>query len=139
MSLHRQFGTNPQKTTEGVEIKYDANPDGSIPTFTIKRMSSSNTAYQRVVEVKMKPHTRKINAGTMEPGALAKMWREIFVYGALVSWANIQNADGSSVGGEKKDILAFLDGLPDLGEDLQEKARDITTFQDTENEEDAGN
>ena len=145
MSLSSLYKTDNQKEVSGVEIPYPANDDGTIPSFIIRRSSSSNPHYVKALEEAIRPYKQLQRAGSLEAKLAVKITNQAFIKGCLVGWNNVTYGD--IVGGSNQEKAPFteenaiklFERLPDLSLDLQEQASQISTFREVELEGDAKN
>lgn len=139
MSLYNQFATNKEAEVEGVEVEYGANADGSIPSFRISRMSKANKKYTKALERATRPHRRAIELETMNNDLAERLFMGVFVDTVLLGWSNIQDRDGKAIAFNKENALKLFTDLPELYDDLQEKAKKASLFREEAIEEEAGN
>ncbi len=139
MSLYSQFATNKDAEVEGVWVEYGANEDGSIPAFKISRMSKANKKYTKSLERATRPHRRAIELETMNNDLAERLFMEVFVDTVLLDWKCIKQRDGEELEFCKKNALKLFEDLPELYDDLQEKAKKASLFRDETLEEEAGN
>lgn len=146
MSLSSQFKTNKTAEVEGVEVQYSLNKDGSFSTFRISRMGRSNKNYTKALERATRPYRRVIELGTMDNEIAESLFMKVFVESVLIDWKNIPLSD---VTGNDRDegyapysrenAVKLFNRLPDLYEDLQEKANSAAMFREDTMEQEAGN
>lgn len=139
MSLFDQFETNAEKEAEGVEVVYAPNKDGTIPTFTLSRMGKSNKRYSKMLDKASKPYARQLQLGTLDEATAENLFMGVFVKTVLKGWKNVRGRDGKDLPFSVENALMVLKALPDLYEDLQDKARSAALFREETNEDDAGN
>lgn len=139
MSIFEQFETNKQAEKEGVAISYGANSDGTVPTFFVSRMSRTNKKYLQALERNTKPHRRAIELETIKPDQAESINMQVFVDAILLGWENIKGKDGEAIQFSKEAAKALFEKLPDLYDDLNEKAKKASTFRDEQKEEEAKN
>lgn len=139
MSLYSQFATNKDAEVEGVWVEYGANEDGSIPAFKISRMSKANKKYTKALERATRPHRRAIELETMNNDLAERLFMEVFVDTVLLDWKGIKQRDGEELEFCKKNALKLFEDLPELYDDLQEKAKKASLFREETLEEEAGN
>lgn len=139
MSLYNQFETNKDAEVEGVWVEYGANEDGSIPKFKISRMSKANKKYTKALERATRPHRRSIELETMNNDLAERLLMEVFIDTVLLEWQNIKQRDGVELDLTKKNAMKLFEDLPELYDDLQEKAKKASLFRDETLEEEAGN
>lgn len=139
MSLFAQFAINKFKEADGVEITYGENSDGTTPTFILCRMGKSNRKYAKAMEVATRPYRRQLELGTLSNAIAEKLTMEVFVETVLVGWSDVQNEDGDLMDFSKENAIGLMTALPELYDDLQEKAKSVALFRDESREEDAKN
>ena len=139
MSLFEQFETDNAKEIEGVPVKYAPNADGTIPTFYLSRMGKANKKYSKALDKVTKPYARQMQLGTLAEETAEDMFRGVFVKTVLKGWENIRGKDGLELEFTPENAADLFKKLPDLYDDLQEKARSAALFREEINEADAGN
>lgn len=139
MSLHSQFATDKKAEVDGVWVEYGANDDGSIPGFKISRMSKANKKYTKALEKATRPHRRAIELETMNNELAERIFMEVFVDTVLLEWKNIQAKDGEELLLSKETAMKLFEDLPELYDDLQEKAKKASLFREETLEAEAGN
>src|ERR1700733_13954310 len=132
MSLYKQFKTNLDKEQSGIEVKYGANEDGSIPTFTVSRLGASNRVYAKAIERASRPHRRMIQLGQLDTETDFTLTLEVFVDTILKGWENVFNEDGTKLEYSRGNALGLMRALPDLYTDLRTQASDASNFRDAE-------
>ncbi len=139
MSLQDQFKTNKILETEGINIAYGPNEDGSIPTFRISRMHKSNKKYMKALTKATRPYRRAIELETMNEELAESVFLDVFCKTILLGWENIQDQNGVNMVFSLVNSIALFTNLPELYEDLQENAKKVAMFRDEELESDVGN
>jgi len=148
MSLRKQFATDKAKESAGIGIEFGANEDGSVPKFFISRMGKSNKRYQKALEAATRPHRRAIELGTLANDVAERLFMGVFVDSVMVSpgWENVKlsdvtgdDADEGFAPFNKENAVKLFANLPELYDDLQEKAKSAALFRDEALEEEAGN
>jgi hypothetical protein len=135
MSLSRSYQTDSVKEQNGIRIKMAPNDDGSIPTFVISRSSRANPKYLAAAARIMGPYKTLAAKGAIPTATFAKLQRQIFIEGALISWENILKSDVS--GNSESDGFAdynetnaetLFERLPELYFELSEKSADLSNY-----------
>ena len=141
MSLYKQFKTNAEKESEGVEIEFNeaANDDGSVPTFTISRMGKSNKRYTKALEAATRPYRRQIELGTMKNEVAEEIFLNVFVDTVLKGWKNVRDEKGGELPFGKQSAVKLFQDLPEVYERLQEEAKQSANFRDLALEDEAKN
>jgi hypothetical protein len=146
MSLTRTYKTDRNKETQGVAIPFPPNDDGSIPSFTVSRASKANPRYTAAMERIIGPFRAAIARKALPNDQAAKLMRQVFIEGCLMTWNNIPRSDVSG----NPDLEGFaefneanaetlFDNLPELYEDLEKRAGELDLFRMDELESDAKN
>ena len=138
MSLYKQFGTDKKAENEGVFVEI-ATGDNESCKFKLARMGSSNKAYTKLLEKKMRPYKKLLDMDKMPPQTSEKILIEVFVGSVLLGWENVKDRDGNELVFNEENAIALLKDLPDLYEYLLDCAKSATTFKDAIREEDAKN
>lgn len=139
MSLYSQFATNKEAEAEGAWTEYGPNEDGTIPRFKLSRMSKSNKRYQKELERATKPHRRSMELETMDNDLAEKLMMEVFVDTILLDWENIDDKEGNRLSFSRENALKLFKDLPELYDDLQDKARKASLFREASLEDEAKN
>jgi len=139
MSIFKQFATDATKEVEGVEVSYGFNEDGSEIKFFISRMSKSNKAYTKALEKATRPYRRQFELGTMNEKKAEEIFMELFATTILKGWENVQTEDGKDIPFDRFKAVDLFKTLPDLYQDLQEKANSAALFREEMLEEEAKN
>ncbi len=139
MSLYSQFATDKQAEVDGVWVEYGANEDGSIPSFKISRMSKANKKYTKALEKATRPHRRAIELETMNNDLAERLFMEVFIDTVLLDWKNIRGRDGDELAFNKDAAMKLFVELPELYDDLQEKAKKASLFREETLEGESGN
>lgn len=150
MSLRKQYQTNIAAEIDGFELKLEEAPndDGTIPTFILSRMGSSNRAYARALEVATRPYRRQIELNTMPNEKADELFKDVFITNVLKGWKNIllsdvtgKDSDKGFAEFNKQNALSMFNqpGMRDLYERLQEEAKTASNFRAVSTEEEAKN
>ena len=139
MSLFKQFGTNKEAEQDGIWIEYGPNDDGTIPAFKIARAGKSNKKWVKAIEKGMKPHRRAAELGTLDNATAEKVLREVFVESVLVDWRNVQDSECEPMQLTKENAVYLFNALPELYDDLSDKANKAALFRDEALENEAKN
>lgn len=139
MSLFEQFETNAEKEVEGVPVKYAPNKDGTIPTFFLSRMGKTNKKYSKALDKATKPYARQLKLGTLANETADALFQGVFAKTVLKGWENVYGRDGKPMPFTVENAVELFGLLPDLYDDLTEKASSAALFREETNEDDAGN
>lgn len=139
MSLFKQFGTDAAAETAGVKVEFGPNEDKTVPTFHLSRMGKSNKRYSKALELATRPYRRQIELGTMSNDVADKLFLEVFVSTILLGWDNVQDREGKAMAFTKENAVELMGQLPELYDDLQEKAKSAALFRETALEDEAKN
>lgn len=139
MSLFDQFQTNAEKEIEGVPVQYAPNKDGTVPTFYLSRMGKTNKKYSKALDKATKPYQRQLKLGTLDNATADDLFMGVFAKTVLKGWENVNGRDGKPLTFTVENAVELFKLLPDLYDDLTEKASSAALFREEANEEDAGN
>lgn len=151
MGLAKDYKTDAAKEADGVEVKLSVNDDGTVPTFTLSRMSKSNKRYTKAFELATRPYRRQIELKTLNEKTAEDMLRKVFAETVLLGWSHVQN---EMVNGEllfpempvncdipfnASNALSLFDKLPELYDELSSQASDVSLFRAAAVEDEAKN
>jgi hypothetical protein len=139
MSIFSQFETDRTAEVEGVWVDYGENSDGTIPSFKVSRMSKANKKYTKALDRATRPHRRAIELETLKEETAESLFLNVFVETVLLDWKNIQDRSGNEIPFSKEKALEIMNALPELYDDLQDKAKKAMLFRQEVLEEEAGN
>ena len=118
--LVKKWKPDTVKENEGVAVEYDVNDDGTIPTFTIRRIGCiehtkvQNRMYEQFrtqQRLKMIPAEKNV-----------EILRDAFATGCIAKWENIQDEQGVEIPFTPENACKLLKDMPDLYYDLSSKA-----------------
>lgn len=139
MSIYDMWGTEAVLETGGVWIDYGRGGG----RFLIARAGGANTKFAKVLEAKMRPHRRLLESKGKTKGidneTANKILTEAFVEACLLEWEDVTGMDGKLLEFNKPNAIKLFTDLPDLFSDLREQASSLSTFQQEDMEDDAGN
>jgi hypothetical protein len=139
MSLHSQFKVDKAKETEGVEIQYGPNADGSIPTFRVLRRSPTNQKYAKTLERESAPYRRLLELGTLDKQVEERIMRRTFCLSVLVDWKNVQNDKNEEIPYSFDNAMKLFEELPELYYDLADQSSKLSSFRAESKDGDAKN
>lgn len=138
MSLFKQYETDKVKETKGVRHVL-AIENGKEVAVIIARMSKSNPHYQSALARITKPHTRQLQLKTLSEETMEAFLLEAFAETILLGWENMPDKAGNILQYSKENVIEQMTALPDLYDELNAKANDISLFRLDEMEETAKN
>lgn len=130
MSLYTQFETNIQKEQDGVPVTFDANEDGTIPTFIVARTGGANQEWAKVLEEETAPYRRLMDLGKLPKDLNDKILIRTFCRASLRPWSNVQNRQNQLIEYSLNNAIQLMTELPNLFSVLQVKANNIASYQD---------
>ncbi len=141
MSLFKQFKTNSDKETNGVEIEFPEaqNEDGTIPIFILSRMGRSNKRYSKALEASTRPYRRQVELGTLKNEIAEGLFVNVFCDTVLKGWKNVQDENGVEIPYSKEAAVKLMNDLPDVYDRLQEEAKLAANFRDFSLEDESKN
>lgn len=130
MGLLNDFSTNEDSEKKGVVVNYG---DYSLK---IARAGGRNHSYTQALAKATKPHRRAIAAGHMKEAALRNILIPVYARYVLVGWEGVTDLSGENeIPYTPAKAEEFLKSLPDLFEEVQARASDISLFQDADGTE----
>lgn len=128
-NLDSVYKTDEKLEVEGRWIEF---PNGA--QFKLKRFGGMNSQKSRAILTKLiKPYTREIQLGTMDPIKDRKITATVFVRTCLVDWKGIES-EGKEIPFSEATAIEILCDLPALLEELQLQAQSVDNYK-----EDLGN
>jgi len=139
MSLFKQFKMDTNKEQNGIEVKYGANDDGTIPTFTLRRISNSNQVYTKTLERLSAPYRRLLQLGNLDDRTSNRILITTFCEAVLIGWQNVQNIKNELIPYSFDNAMKLLEELPELYEELRTQAATASLYRDETLEREAKN
>ncbi len=136
--MYRMFKTDETLEKQGLLVEY-----GPF-RVTLARAGGANKKYDRLMEVKAKPHLRAIQTKTIDMQVLKDLILDVYAEAVILNWEvkvgeedgkavyaqGIEGADGATLPFNKENVMATLKKLPDLFTDLQEQAGNAALFRE---------
>ena len=138
-SIYSQFKTNSDKENQGTSIHFGKNDDGSDIVFILARMGKSNKAYAKELDRQISPIRRQIQLNAVSESQSDAIMLDVFVKTVLLNWENVQDENNTNIIFSIENAKKLLTDLPDLYEELQSQAQNISLFKAEESEEMAKN
>lgn len=130
-ALYSQFNTDKELERNGVRVEYlsgDEEADKKPPTFIVARAGGANIAYDNMMDQRLKPLRRRIQADNVANKELENITREVFIATVLKGWENVTDEAGVVIPYSNNAAEALFKRLPDLYEDLRAQANKISLF-----------
>lgn len=133
-SLYEVFGTDTSlENDKGVVIDY------GVAKITVNRAGGANTKYQKVLEAKLRPYRRKLEAGTMDPELNRRLLAEVYAEAIITGWEGVTDTKNKPLAFNKENCVKVLIDLPDFFSDIIAFTSDLKNFRKAEIEEDSKN
>lgn len=133
-SLFKQFATNIEKEINGVPVTFDANDDGTIPTFIIAFSGGGNQFWAKILDEELSPYRRLQELGKLSTELNDKVIMRTFARAALKGWLNVYDIDDKPIEFSIENAIQLFTQLPHLFRVLQVKANSVSTYQDLTSE-----
>lgn len=137
MSLRKAFKTDATAEAEGVwvDVLYSETFKGPV-AFKLARMSPQNKQYSTALERAWRPHEAAQRAGTLSTELSNAVFRQVFADTIVKDWRNVSKADLTGDDADENEQLSFnpencrklLETLPDLMQQLVEKANSVAAY-----------
>lgn len=130
MGTYDMLGTDPVlETSKGVDIDFGA----EIGRFTILRAGTMNARYSSMVrELLLKPHGRKIEAGTLDEKTAREAWVRIYADTIVLGWSGVTGPDGKDLPHSREAAIRLFTDLPELFKRIQSEADNWANFRRAE-------
>lgn len=123
MSLYKRYETSPKLSSKGAPIKFEANEDGTIPTFFIARSHNSNQLFAKAVSVHYAKGTENMSEEELVEANL-----NIFLEGTLMGWENVLDRNDKPLPFTKANAHELLTDLPDIYERLRMQSHTLANY-----------
>lgn len=139
--LYGTYKTDKQKEDEGFELQLleAPNEDNTIPTFTLSRMTRSNSDYMKAMEKASRPYRKKQQLGHMTSAESDEVMLEVFLDVTLKGWKNVQDDKNQNIPFNAANARKLMQDLPDLYERLLTEASEMTNFRAATQEQETKN
>lgn len=96
MGILKQFATNRKLEVTGVPVKFDPNPDGTVPTIYVKRTFRESPAYQAVFERVTRPFKDVINdkERTLDEATDNRLMQRVCAEACVTGWEYMRLPQG---------------------------------------------
>lgn len=132
-SPYEVFETDKDLETEGRWIDY-----GGAGEYLIARAGGANKKYSNLLQKRMKPYRRQMEAGTLDNEKAKDILIGAFVDAVLLDWKGVNNREGEALDYTRDNAIQLFKDLPMLFEDLQKMSMDFAVFRRAEVEKDLG-
>jgi hypothetical protein len=123
------FGTDKALEKEGIVLDY-----GPFQ-IRIARAGGANAKFARVMEVKLRPYRRALDAGTLDEEIAKRLIAEAYAEAVVLDWENVTDENGQSMDCTVPNIVKLFLDLPELFADVQSQATKAALFRKAEVEE----
>lgn len=139
MSLYDTFATDKALERDGIVLAYGANSKNEPIEIRIARAGGANTRFAKVLERKLEPHRRALQAGRLDPKKAEELMIEAYAEAVVLGWTGVEDRDGNAMEFSKDNVVKLFTDLPELFKDIQNQSQQISLFRDVVKEDDAGN
>ena len=133
-NIYEMYETNAELEAEG--FWHYVNPKIA---FKLARSGGANTAFQKAVEKKTRPHRRAIQNDEMDTELANELMREAFAETIVLGWKGVKGKDNKEIKWSVAQARKMLKELPDLFAELRDAAGQASNFRQTEMDDDLGN
>ncbi|QDB70865.1 hypothetical protein [Pseudomonas virus PBPA162] len=131
MSLFKQYKTDKSLEKDGRVVEFGVDEEtGEKITMTIARAGGGNAAFQRVMEVALKPHRRQIENDTIDAEVLRGIMVEVYAKTVVRDWSMVRDEGGALLDCTEDNIVYLFNLLPDLFAEVQTIAGAMVTFRE---------
>lgn len=134
MDISKVYGTDENAEKNGKWFPFG--DDGT--EFLIAHIRRNGSAYQKLVDARMRPYRHALQTETMDDDLKTKIVRDVFAEKGVLGWKNITE-NGVEVPYSVENAKRLLTSYPELCESLMSLATNFSNFRAQEAEEDAKN
>jgi len=125
MSLYRKYQVDSVLEKNGAPmVPEDAekNGDGTWPTFFVARAGGENSRFSEAWNEVWKPFRDQQAAGTVPKETVRENTIKVFIHGCLRGWENVYDEGGKLLEYNEANALKLFGDLPELLNELQDRA-----------------
>ena len=127
-SIYEVFETDTTAEETGIKLNY-----GEF-SFIIARAGGANKRFNKLLERRLEPHQRSIQAGLMDEKLARKILAECFAETVVLGWDNVPDREGKPIAFSKEACAKLLLELPELFDELREQATKASNFRQAKRE-----
>lgn len=139
MNLYKTFKTDKTLEQQGILVEYGTNSKDQPITFRVARAGGANAAYNRQIEVKLKPYRKQVQTDSLERSILDRIVKDAFVEHVVLGWDGVEDEAGNPLPFSKENMSKLFTDLPDLYADIQEQSMKWVLYRQDVNEGDSKN
>jgi len=121
-SVYDVFATDKEAEESGIKLNY-----GDF-SFLIARAGGANKRFQNLLEKRLAPHQRALQAGLMDERHARKILIECFAETVMLGWDGVTDREGMPIAYSKDACVALFLDLPDLFDEVREQAAKPANF-----------
>lgn len=151
MPLFKAYQTDKDLEREGAWVHFILTPGKDEFKVKVARIGGGNTNFQKIFERVRKPHKRALQLETASAELEDQLMREAIAEGIVKGWQTMNEAtsfkwvdgvqleDGKIVPLSKATLLEIFTALPDVFQDIVDRAMKFGLFRAQELEDDSKN
>jgi len=130
--LYTEYLNDEAKEKGGVFLDFGPIEDGSKKhcRILVARAGGANNAFEKMRELRMRPHRRAQQAGTLANRIVLDILKTVLIKTVILGWENVAGLDGKILEFTEKNVRKILDDLPDLYDEVLNYATDRTVFRE---------
>lgn len=129
MDLKKKYGTDPALEQDGVDLHL-----GGDAYITVARAGGANARYEREVQRTLRPHARKMQAGTLSEDDAREMLQRVYAKTVVLGWRGVQ-IDGADLPFSEANCLRLFKDVPEVWSIVQDEATRLGNYQAQEVED----
>lgn len=134
-TFYSQYTTDQNlEKGDGVVLDY-----GKLGTIRIHRAGGTNQRFKNYTRAKLAPYTRQINNNTLDEDVSRQLTADIYARTVIVGWEGVRGRDGRLLEFNYENCVRLLTDLPELFDDIQKAAQDVSNFRAAVNADIEGN
>lgn len=122
-NLYKAFSTSEQLEKEGVWFEID-----DETKFLLARAGGANEKYQRALQTRGKPYSRRAARGNLDPTTIKDIEKQVFLDSILLGWKGVRDQDGDEMEFTRGNAIKLMNDLPELYETLVDAAQTLAYY-----------
>lgn len=129
--LYSQFKTDENTEKKGIILEYGLNSKDEPIQIRIARAGGGNTAFNKLMEAKVKPFRRQIQNETIDNKQVEQIMREVYADTIVLGWDGVEDENNDPLEFTRENAIKLFTDLPDLFRDIQEQSQRSALFRST--------
>jgi len=134
MNPYKMFKNDPDlESQKGIILDY-----GEFK-IRIARAGGANTDFNRSLRARIKPYKKQIEHNLMDNDLAQQILAEVYADSVILNWSGVTDEEGNELEFTRENVIKVLTDLPELFNDIQAQAQELSNFRELEIEDEAKN